>query len=134
MGILGILVIIGIAFLLSNNKKLINFKQVFIGLLLQFTTAFFILKVPIGKKIFEVLASGITKLLELSREGGAFVFGPLVKQEILTNSFGSSNSFIFAFQIAPTIIFIFSNSNIISLKGIPSFLGQRIIFFILKFI
>ncbi len=95
-----------IAYLLSNNKSRINFKQIAFGLILQFSTGLFILKTDIGKKVFEILAKGITTILELSREGGGFVFGALSKQEILNSSFGNGNGFIFAFQIAPTIIFV----------------------------
>lgn len=92
--------------MLSNNKKLINFKQAALGLIIQVATGIFILKTPIGKIIFEFLAKGITSILELSREGGKFVFGALSKEEILNSAFGPGNSFIFAFQIAPTIIFV----------------------------
>ncbi len=92
--------------MLSNNKKLINFKQAALGLLIQIATGIFILKTPIGKTVFEFLAKGITSILELSREGGKFVFGALSKEEVLSNSFGPGNSFIFAFQIVPTIIFV----------------------------
>lgn len=74
--------------------------------MLQIATGIFILKTPIGKTVFEFLAKGITSILELSREGGKFVFGALSKEEVLSSSFGPGNSFIFAFQIAPTIIFV----------------------------
>ena len=54
-GILGIICILLIGYLFSKNKKLVDFKLVIIGLFLQALTAIFILKVPIGKKIFELI-------------------------------------------------------------------------------
>lgn len=117
-GIIGILTIIFIAFLFSNNKKLINYKLVFWGLLLQTLTGVFILKTSLGKKLFELLAYGITAILELSREGGRFVFGALAKQDLLQASFGKTNGFIFAAQIIPTIIFICALVSILYYFGI----------------
>ena len=106
IGILGIAIILLIAYVFSNNRKLINYKLVIVGILLQTLTGIFILKNPIGKRLFELLAKGITTILELSREGGHFVFGILAKQDILSKNFGNDNSFIFAIQIIPTIIFV----------------------------
>lgn len=105
-GILGIIVILLIGYLFSNNKKLINYKLIVLGLLLQFLTGYFILKVSLGKKLFEFIAKGVTVILELSREGGNFVFGVLANEGVLSNNFGKENSFIFAIQIVPTIIFV----------------------------
>ncbi|MBI2996638.1 MAG: NupC/NupG family nucleoside CNT transporter [Candidatus Melainabacteria bacterium] len=117
-GILGIISILLIAYIFSNNKKIINFKLIIIGILLQALIGFFILKVPVGKSIFELLAKGITTILELSREGGKFVFGPLASQTLLENIFGSKNSFIFIIQIVPTIIFICALVSVLYYFGI----------------
>lgn len=106
IGVLGIFVVLLISFILSNNKKLINYRLVLFGLFLQIATGVFILKVPLGKKMFEFLAKGVTAILELSREGGNFVFGVLAKEDILSTSLGIGNGFIFAIQIIPTIIFV----------------------------
>lgn len=105
-GILGIIAILLIGYIFSNNRKLIDYKLIAIGVLLQALTGYFILKVPLGKYIFEILARGVTAILELSKAGGKFVFGPLANQSILSQTFGSSNSFIFIIQIVPTIVFI----------------------------
>ncbi|OGI06714.1 MAG: Na+ dependent nucleoside transporter domain-containing protein [Candidatus Melainabacteria bacterium RIFCSPLOWO2_02_FULL_35_15] len=106
VGILGIIAILLIGYIFSNNRKLINYKLIATGVLLQALTGYFILKVPLGKYIFEILARGVTAILELSKAGGKFVFGPLANQGILSQTFGSSNSFIFIIQIVPTIVFI----------------------------
>ena len=74
-GIIGIIVILGICYLMSNNKTKINLKTVGVGLLLQFLLAIFILKTPLGAKIFGFLAGIINKILEASIAGSNFVFG-----------------------------------------------------------
>ena len=105
-GLIGIAFILGLAFLMSNNKRKINYRLVFSGLALQLAIALFILKVPIGQKIFSVIAHYITRVLEMSDAGGAFVFGLLVDKQKLTEIFGIGSSFIFIFNILPTIIFV----------------------------
>ena len=77
-GILGILLIFGIAYAMSNNRKAINYKTVGMGFLLQILIAVFIFKVPIGRTIFMNLGLFIQKILDFAKEGGAFVFGPLM--------------------------------------------------------
>ena len=106
IGILGITAIIIISIACSNNKKLINYKLVISGLLLQTLTGIFILKTSFGKTIFSYLAKGVTLILHFSKAGGEFVFGPLAKSSLLSNSFGSNNAFIFIIEVVPTIIFI----------------------------
>jgi CNT family concentrative nucleoside transporter len=104
-GILGILVILGLAYLWSNNRKRINYRLVVTGLLLQVALAIFILKVPIGQEIFYWLGKAINKLLDFSKEGGLFVFGDLTKiTEILPA--GIVKSGVFLFILLPTIIFV----------------------------
>ncbi|MGH2645813.1 MAG: Na+ dependent nucleoside transporter N-terminal domain-containing protein, partial [Chitinophagaceae bacterium] len=62
-GLIGIAVILGIAFLMSNNRKKINYRVVLSGLGLQLVLAFFILKVPVGKEIFAWLGVKVTTIL-----------------------------------------------------------------------
>jgi concentrative nucleoside transporter, CNT family len=104
-GVIGIIVILGLAFLWSNNRKKINYRLVITGLLLQITLAIFILKVPIGQDIFFWLGKAINKLLDFSKAGGLFVFGDLTKvTQILPE--GIVKSGIFLFILLPTIIFV----------------------------
>ena len=98
-GLIGIAFILGLAFLMSNNRRKINYRLVLSGLALQLAIALFILKVPFGQKIFSVLAHYITRVLEMSDAGGAFVFGLLVDKQKLTEIFGVGSSFIFIFNI-----------------------------------
>jgi len=104
-GIIGIIIILGLAFLLSNNRKAINLRLVITGLLLQIALAIFILKVPLGQSIFAFLGKGINKLLDFSQEGGAFVFGDLTRiSQILPPGIVSAG--VFLFILIPTIIFV----------------------------
>lgn len=104
-GIIGIIVILGLAFLWSNNRKKINYRVVGTGLLLQVLLAIFILKVPLGQQIFYWLGQAINKLLDFSREGALFVFGDLTKvTQILPE--GIVKAGVFLFVLLPTIIFV----------------------------
>jgi CNT family concentrative nucleoside transporter len=104
-GVIGIIIILGLAFLWSNNRKKINYRLVITGLILQISLAIFILKVPIGQDIFFWLGKAINKLLDFSKEGGLFVFGDLTKvTQILPE--GIVKSGVFLFILLPTIIFV----------------------------
>jgi CNT family concentrative nucleoside transporter len=96
-GIIGIAVLVAIAFLLSRNRKAINWRLVSTGIFLQFLAGFLILRVPFVAGIFDTVSEGFVKFLSFSEAGAEFLFGGLVDE----SSFG----FIFAFQVLPTIIF-----------------------------
>ncbi|MGB8491416.1 MAG: nucleoside transporter C-terminal domain-containing protein [Bacteroidales bacterium] len=105
VGVIGIVIILGLAFLWSNNRKAINYRLVFTGLGLQLALAIFILKVPIGQDIFYWLGKAINKLLDFSREGAVFVFGDLTKVTDILPA-GMVKSGVFLFVLLPTIIFV----------------------------
>ncbi len=105
-GLIGIVLIFAIAFLMSNNRKAINYRLVISGLAIQILLALFILKVPVGKEIFSWLGAAVTKVLDFSQAGANFVFGGLVNKELMDKAFGPGNDFIFFFKIIPTIIFV----------------------------
>ena len=119
MGFVGFATILGTAYLMSNNRKKINYRLVLSGLALQLTMAIFVLKVPIGQELFRNIGDAITALLHFSDEGAGFVFGPLVKQpEKLKEIFGVGADYIFAFRVVPTIIFVSSLVSISYYLGI----------------
>lgn len=105
-GLIGIVLILGIAFAMSNNRRKINYRVVLSGLAIQLFLAFFILKLPLGKAIFAWIGAKVTVVLGMAHAGAAFVFGPLVNQGLLTRVFGPENNLIFFFTIIPTIIFV----------------------------
>ncbi|HND89184.1 MAG TPA: nucleoside transporter C-terminal domain-containing protein, partial [Saprospiraceae bacterium] len=106
IGLLGIVLILGIAYLLSNNRKAINYRTVGMGLLLQALLAVFILKTSLGKAIFKTIGDAVTKVIDFSQEGAAFVFGPLINVPAVSKAFGGAGGFIFFFKIIPTILFV----------------------------
>ena len=125
-GLIGVVLIFAIAFLMSNNRKAINYRLVISGLAIQISLAVFILKIPIGKSIFAWLGSAVTKILNFSQAGAAFVFGPLVNTANMSKAFGNGNEFIFFFNIIPTIIFVAVLVSVAYYLGIM----QRVVKFI----
>lgn len=121
-GILGILFIFAIAYLMSNNRKKINFKTVGIGFLLQISLAVFIFKVPLGQKIFLGIGVLIQKILDFAVQGGQFVFGGLMDYKIFDTLFGAGHR-IFALQLVASCIFMMILVNILYYYGIM----QRIV-------
>ena len=127
VGIIGILLILGLAVLMSNNRKKINLKTVLSGLALQLLFAIFILKTKVGIMIFDFIGKFIQKILDFSVAGGDFVFGILTNSpEKLETLFGSAS--IFALKLIPTIIFVLVLVNILYYYGIM----QRVVAFFAK--
>ncbi len=122
-GLLGIVLILGLAYVLSNNRKAINYRTVGAGLLLQFGLALFVLRTKAGYTLFEWLGEKIQQLLSFSEKGADFVFGPLVSREIMTQVFGKGNDFVFFFRVIPTIIFVVVLVNLLYHIG----LMQRVV-------
>jgi CNT family concentrative nucleoside transporter len=98
-GLLGMAVLIGLAYLFSTARRAIKLKTVLWGLGLQLAFGVFVLNFGLGRRIFQGLGNLVNKLLSFAFAGSEFVFGGLGMK---TSSFG----FIFAFQVLPTIIFI----------------------------
>ena len=96
-GLFGLSVLIGIAWLFSNNKKVVDWRLVVTGVALQIGFAALVLLVPGGKDVFDALGNGFVKVLSFVNAGSGFVFGSLMNVE--------TYGFIFAFQVLPTIIF-----------------------------
>ena len=116
IGIIGMVILLAIAFALSNNKKAINYKTVGVGLALQIIFGIFIFKVPVGQKIFLWLGKVIVKLLEFANVGGKFVYGPLLDDKQMGTVFGCSIPF--AFQLISATVFMMMIVNILYYYGI----------------
>jgi CNT family concentrative nucleoside transporter len=98
-GVLGMLVLLGGAYLFSTARKAIKLKTVLWGLGLQLVFGVLVLKFAPGRAVFAWIGARVTELLDFAFTGSEFVFGGLGVK-------GSSFGFIFAFQVLPTIIFI----------------------------
>jgi len=123
MGLVGFATILGLAYLMSNNRKAINWRLVLSGLAMQLVMAIFVLKVQFGQDLFKFIGDAITDLLHCSDAGAKFVFGPLVplpgpEEEKLVATLGPGANFIFAFRVIPTIIFVSSLVSISYYLGI----------------
>jgi len=121
IGILGIVVLLAIAFALSNNRKQINLRIVGWGLGLQAIFAIFILKTPIGGPLFSFLDKAIRKLISFSDAGSDFLFKSFVPD------IGYHVSLVnFAFRALPTIIFFSSLMAVLYHFGIIQIIVKRI--------
>ena len=109
-GILGMLSLIFIAFLLSKNKKAINWKTVLIGLSIQIIIAIGVLKINFIKNAFEGIGQIFINILDFTRVGSEFLFSGVMD----VNSYG----FIFAFQVLPTILFFSALTSVLFYLGV----------------
>lgn len=107
-GIIGIVVIFGIAFLISNNRKAINYRLVFSGLALQLAIALLVLKVPPVTSFFSFLGRGMSKIEQFATQGASFVYGGIMidTHDGASKSFGAPHTFVFAFSVTSTIILV----------------------------
>lgn len=111
-GIIGIAVLLGIAYLLSSKRKAIRWKTIFIGLALQFVLAFGVLRVEWVKQLFNVMGSFFTAILEFTESGSLFLFGNLI------DASNPTIGYVFALQILPTIVFFSALTSILYYFGI----------------
>ena len=109
-GIIGMAFLIFISFLLSNNRKAINWKTVSFGLLIQLILAISVLKISWVQAIFEFAGKIFVKILEFTMEGTKFLFGDLVSMD----NFGG----VFIFAILPTVIFFAALTSVLFYLGI----------------
>ncbi|MFC4231983.1 NupC/NupG family nucleoside CNT transporter [Parasediminibacterium paludis] len=107
-GLFGIILILAIAFICSNNKKRINYRLVFSGILLQIVIAVLVLKVPVVTNFFKWVGRQIGHIEEFAKDGAAFVWGGVFVQSNSGASvtYRSPQTFIFAFSVTATIILV----------------------------
>jgi len=123
--LVGLILIMTIAYSCSTNRRAIDGRTVVWGLGLQIVFALLVLKTEAGRRLFQSLASVINHLLDFAFVGSSFVFGPLGSKEawprIMTTVLGPEGAqygVIFAFQVLPTIIFIAALFAILCYFGI----------------
>jgi CNT family concentrative nucleoside transporter len=105
-GIFGILLILAIAFLFSNNKKNINYRLVFSGLGLQLLIGILVLKIPAITHFFQLLGKAMGKIEQFSRQGAAFVYGGVGAMTPTGVTDFVNGGFVFAFNVTATIILV----------------------------
>jgi CNT family concentrative nucleoside transporter len=133
--LVGLLVILTIAFAASTDRGAIDRKTVAWGLGLQVLFALLVLKTTPGQQLFIALGQGINRLLDFANVGAGFVFGPLGNKEawprIMTTVLGPEGAqygVIFAFQVLPTIIFIAALFAILYYLGVMQFVVRLFAF------
>lgn len=80
VGLLGIILTFGVAFLMSNDKKNINFRAILVLLVLQVIVTLVMFKTTAGLKVVEAVSNGVNKVLSYGVEGVNFVVGGLVQR------------------------------------------------------
>jgi len=110
-GFLGIFTMLLVCYVLSNNRKAINWRLVGIGIASQLALALAVLKIPLVSIIFDTIAGFFRQVLEFTEEGAVFMFGNIITD---TSTFG----YIFAFQVLPTIVFFSALTSILYYFGI----------------
>lgn len=109
-GVIGMVSLLLIAFIFSNNRRAINWRTVGIGLLLQIGIAIGILKVSFVQQIFDFVGGIFVLILDFTRAGSDFLLGNLVNTE--------SVGYIFVFQVLPTIVFFSALTSLLFYLGI----------------
>lgn len=109
MSLVGVVVLLAIGFLLSNNKKAINMRTVFGALAIQAFFAGFVLYVPIGKDILKSVSDGVSSVIGYAQNGIGFLFGDLANFKV---------GFIFAINVLPVIVFFSSLIAVLYYLGI----------------
>ena len=113
-GLFGLAVLIGIAWLFSNNRRAVDWRLVLTGLSLQIAFAALVLLVPGGREVFDALGHGFVRILSFVTAGSTFIFGNLMNVE--------TYGFIFAFQVLPTIIFFAALMGVLYHLGVMQFI------------
>jgi len=116
ISLLGLLVMIFLAWVLSVERRRMNIRLILSGILLQFTLAVLILRTSVGQSIFSCVRIFVTQVLKSSDVGAEFVFGPGFKE------------YFFAFSVLPTIIFVSSLMAVLFYLGVL----QKVVEFMAK--
>lgn len=109
-GLIGLIVIILIAWVFSTNRKAVSWKVVGVGLLLQILLAIGVLYVPFVRIIFEMGGQAFVKIIDFTKAGSEFLLGGLLNAD--------HYGFIFAFQVLPTILFFSALMSVLFYLGV----------------
>jgi CNT family concentrative nucleoside transporter len=118
VSLLGLIVLIALAWVLSNNRRLFPWRTVLWGVALQFIFALFILKTPLGQGIFSGAQNVVSQLNVFAGDGARMVFGALADRPLMEKAFGAGNGVVFAILVTATIILISSLSTLLYHWGV----------------
>ncbi|MGE0588431.1 MAG: NupC/NupG family nucleoside CNT transporter [Cyclobacteriaceae bacterium] len=123
-GFIGLLFIIALAFLLSKNRRSIDWRLVSAGIILQIVIGLVIGKIEVAQAAFNYLSSKLVVFLSFAQNGAEFLYGDLAKNSSNDPNVKHSLGFLFAFQALPTVIFFSAVSAGLYYLGIL----QKIVF------
>lgn len=115
---LGLVVLVGLAWLCSQNRARFPWRTVWSGLGLQFAFALFILQTPYGQALFGQAQQAFTALIRCANQGAEMVFGPLAREALLTEKLGPGQGFVFVVTVSATIIIVSAVSSVLYHYGI----------------
>jgi CNT family concentrative nucleoside transporter len=120
ISVVGMIVLLGLAWLMSNNKKRINYRTVIVGTAIQLVLGFLLLTWEPGRMAFQVFSDKVAEFLDLSSSGASFLFGNLVNPAYFftDGSFWPGFGFQFAFKVLPTIVFFSAFMSIMYYLGV----------------
>jgi len=115
----GIFVLMGVAWSLSTDRRVVNWRVVIWGTVLQLAFAIFIFVIPSGAKTFLVVNDGVGKVLDSAMAGTKFLFGRLALPPGMKNEMGEESiGFILAIQALPTVVFFASLMSVLYYIGV----------------
>jgi concentrative nucleoside transporter, CNT family len=141
LGVVGFAVMLGIAWLLSTNRRAVNWRLVGMGVVLQAVVGVIVLKTNVGKAIFRVANAGFVHLLGYTEDGARFIFGNLVHNNVPVGlpqglpdnmaplgdvQLWANTGGFFAFNVLPTIIFFSSLMSVMYYLGVMQWIVRGI--------
>ncbi|MCF1264635.1 NupC/NupG family nucleoside CNT transporter [Morganella morganii] len=120
IGILGIVVLLGIGYLLSENRRAINLRTVVLAFTIELALGGLILYSPAGQHVLFVMAEAVTTVINFNNAGTSFIFGGLVSEKMF-EIFGSGG-FVIALRVLPIIVFFSALSAVLYYLGIMQIL------------
>jgi CNT family concentrative nucleoside transporter len=123
--LIGVFGILGIAYLLSSDRRNVNWRVVVGGLVLQTVIATGVLLVPAVETLFGFIAKMFAVALRISVDAAGFVFGPLSDIVSMSGAFGKDKGFVFAFMALPSILFFSALSSLLYYFGILQFVVKK---------
>ncbi len=122
--LVGITVLLGLALLLSDNRKAIKPRTVIGAFSIQAGLAAFVLYIPVGKDVLQVVSDGVQSVINSAQAGISFLFGALVSDKMF-EVFGGGG-FIFALKVLPIIVFFSSLISVLYYLGIMQWIIKLI--------